>query len=307
MAVKGRTGNIVLAAVALVVVTAAVVDAVPKKSGGPETAPAAAPSIDIAGRAKLADTLRARGAGGTLYVVDRACELHALVLPALQEVPAPRSGGCSALVSGSSPPPGWSLWPSNARLAAWCDRGRVLVAASTGAVLPMIGGCAPAWKPDGSITYLRRGAVVQFPRTGRAQELLSAAQLRSALGRGWRAERIAWLGPDRLAVAASHRARFALALFSGKDVVARVVVESRIDLRASPRGRFLVTRGPSGVRIYDTRRGLRPVREFRTDAAVAWSPDERWLIVARPTRVVLRRGGHPLVLPLRALDLAWTR
>jgi len=307
VAVKGRIGNVMLAVVGLVVATAAVVDAVPKKSPRRNHAPAAARSIDIAGRPKLGDALRAHGASGTLYVVDRRCELHAFVLPALRQVPAPRSGGCTALVSRPTPPPGWSLWPSNARLAAWCDHGRVLVAAATGAALPLIGGCAPAWRPDGSITYIRRGAVVQFPRTGRAQEVLSAAQLRAALGRGWRAERIAWLGPDRLALAASDRARFVLALLSGKDVVARVAVEPGVDLRASPRGTFLATRGASGIRAYDARRRLRPVRDFGTRAAVAWSPDERWLAVATPTRVVLRRGAAAVVLPLPALDLAWTR
>src|SRR5207244_6505778 len=46
---------------------------------------------------------------------------------------------------------------------------RVIVSAAAGPSLPMIGGCAPAWRPDGSMTYIRRGAIVQFPRTGRVQ------------------------------------------------------------------------------------------------------------------------------------------
>jgi hypothetical protein len=171
----------------------------------------------------------------------------------------------------------------------------------------MIGGCAPAWRPDGSITYIRRGAVVQFPRTGRAEDLLTAAQVAAALGGGWRADRIAWLGPIRLAVAASNATNAELALFSGKELVARVPAEPGIDLRASPRGTFVVTRSERGVRLYDARHGLRRVRRFAADTAVAWSPDERWLAVGTLKRVVLRRGARRVVLRFGALDLAWTR
>ena len=87
----------------------------------------------------------------------------------------------------------------------------MIVSATAGLALPMIGGCAPAWRPDGSMTYIRRGAIVQFPRTGRAEVLRSREQLARALelapllkgSTGWRASRVAWLGPGRFAIVAS--------------------------------------------------------------------------------------------------------
>jgi hypothetical protein len=237
---------------------------------------------------------------GRLFFVDRACTLHALRLPSRSAVAAPRTRGCTALVSPGTAPPGWSLWPRHTTLAAWCEHGRVIVAAPSGPELPMIGGCAPAWKPDGSITYVRRGSIVQFPRTGRAVVVRTASELTDALGSP--VEHVAWLTSRRFAVATLHK----LAVFDGRRLVAvRAIAPGVDDLRASPRGSFLVVRRPNEVRVYDAR--LRPQGGFTSAAAVAWSPDERWTAVSDGTRVVLRRGRTRFVLPLAAVDLAWLR
>jgi hypothetical protein len=254
-----------------------------------------------------------------LYFVDSSCRLHALRLPSLAAMPAPLDGGCHALVSPASAPPGWSLWPRNTPLAARCDEHRrVIVSATAGPSLPMIGGCAPAWRPDGSMTYIRRGAIVQFPRTGRAQVLRSASQLAGALEqlpalrgvRGWHASRVAWLSPARFAVLASNRSRTVLAVFSGRRIVAlQDQVPSRVtELRGSPRGSYVVLGTAGGVRVYDARRRDLPrVRRFGLLVSVAWSSDERWRAVAQEQRVLLVGPHRSVVLPLRALDLAWTR
>jgi hypothetical protein len=292
LALSRRLGGVLLAAATAAVVTAAVVDAIRKDTRQPKRAGVT--------------SAPARGRLGTLYYVDRHCKLHAVTVPALRPAAAPRDSGCSALVSPSTPAPGWSVWPSTAHLAAWCDGNRVLVAAASGLRLPLIGGCAPAWRPDGSLTYIRRGTIVEFPRTGRAQDLLTAAQVASALGKGWRADRLAWLGPDRVAVAASNNARAVLAVFDGKQVVARIPVEPGLDLRASPHGSFVVARGANGLRIYDAR--LRRLDGSGADTAIAWSPDEHWRAVATRRRVVLSSTAmERVVLPSGALDLAWTR
>lgn len=41
--------------------------------------------------------------------------------------------------------------------------------------------------------------------------------------------------------------------------------------------------------------------------SVAWSIDERWFAVAQQQQVLLVGPHRSVVLPLRALDLAWTR
>jgi primosomal protein N' len=41
--------------------------------------------------------------------------------------------------------------------------------------------------------------------------------------------------------------------------------------------------------------------------SVAWSSDERWRAVAQEQQVLLVGPHRSVVLPLKALDLAWTR
>ena len=321
---RPRFATIALVLLAVTVIGAAAVDSVDKsffKDRSHAKTRKALPTRDVHlnNRNALAGRLLTEGVSGVLYFVDSACRLHALRLPSLVATPAPRDGGCRALVSPASAPPGWSLWPRNTPLAARCDEHRrVIVSAIAGPSLPMIGGCAPAWRPDGSMTYIRRGAIVQFPRTGRAQVLRSASQLDGALERqrglrglrGWRASRVAWLGPSRFAVLASNGSRTVLAVFLGRRIVALKprVPSLVIELRGSPRGNFVVLGTAGGVQVYDARRRDLPrVRRFGLLVSVAWSSDERWLALGREQKVLLVGPRRSVVLPLRALDLAWTR
>jgi hypothetical protein len=321
---RPRLGTTALALLAIGVIGAAVVDTLGKSifkqhSHAKAHHGPSATDAPLRDRNAIAGRLRTGSASGVLYFVDGACRLHALRLPSLAATPAPRDGGCRALVSPASAPPGWSLWPRNTPLAARCDEHRrVIVSAASGPSLPMIGGCAPAWRPDGSMTYIRRGAIVQFPRTGRAKVLRSRSQLAGALeglpalrGVGlWRAIRVAWLSPARFAVLASSGSRTVLAVFSGRRIVAlKADVPARVtELRGSPRGSYIVLGTARGVRVYDARRRDLPrVRRFGLLVSVAWSSDESWRAVAQQQKVLLVGPHVSVVLPLRALDLAWTR
>jgi hypothetical protein len=321
---RPRLGTIALAVLAIGVVGAAVADSLGKflSRSNSQATRGQVPTIthvQLADRNGLADQLRKDDVGGVLYFVDSKCRLHALRLPSLEGAPAPRAGGCRALVSPASAPPGWSLWPRDTPLAARCDKHRrVVVSAAAGPSLPMIGGCAPAWRPDGSMTSIRRGAIVQFPRTGRAQVLRSRTQLADALDgvpalrglSGWHASRVAWLSPARFAVLASTASRSVLAVFSGRRIVAlRLRVPTDVsELRGSPRGNYIVLGAANGARVYDARRRDLPrVSRFGSFVSLAWSSDERWSAVARQRSVLLVGPRRSVVLPLRALDLAWTR
>src|SRR3954465_7450586 len=308
-----KLGTVALLLLAIAVVGAAVADSIGKslshdRSSEQEQTVTVVRGVAFPHRAQLAASLRRSKVEGVLYFVDRSCLLHGLRLPGLTTAPAPRGSGCRALVSPASAPPGWSLWPRNTPLAAPCEEHRrVIVTAAAGPSLPMIGGCAPAWRPDGSMTYIRRGAIVQFPRTGRAQVLRSREQLARALelapllkgSTGWRASRVAWLGPGRFAIVASAGPRTILAVFSGRRIVSirTHVSDSVTELRASPRGDYLVLRTPRGLRVYDVRRSTLPrVLHFGAPTAIAWSGDERWVALARSDRVILQsaRGRTPL-------------
>lgn len=324
MAVKPprpRLRSIVLALVAASVVGAAVADSIGKSLFSKHASSTQAPppaQVTLANRTALAAALQRGGADGVLYYVDGACRLHALRIPSLAATAAPRGLACRALVSPASAPPGWSLWPRDTPLAARCERQRVVVSATAGPALPMIGGCAPAWRPDGSMTYVRRGAIVQFPRVGRAQVLRSRNQLSDALARfpalrgtaGWRVTSIAWLASTRFAVLAHSGTRRVIAVFAGRKIVGlRQHVPSGLsELRASPRGDLLALRARERVVVYSTReRALPRVPGFARAAAVAWSSDERWHALARAGKIVLVGPGAQLTLRLRARDLAWTR
>jgi hypothetical protein len=128
---------------------------------------------------------------------------------------------------------------------------------------------------------------------------------------GWRVSRIAWLGSTRFAVIASNRLRTVAAVFSGRRIVAfrAHLPRGATDLRASPRGRYVVLRSTHGLDLYNPRRADFPrLRSFGRAVAVAWSSDERWLAVARGSKITLAGPrNHRVVLPLQALDLAWTR
>jgi hypothetical protein len=86
------------------------------------------------------------------------------------------------------------------------------------------------------------------------------------------------------------------------------VPSSVIELRGSPRGNYVVLGTASGVRVYDARRRNLPrVRRFGMLVSVAWSSDERWLALGQEEKVLLVGPHRSVVLPVRALDLAWTR
>ncbi|HEX6702412.1 MAG TPA: hypothetical protein VF101_16915 [Gaiellaceae bacterium] len=276
-----RVANVAVVGAVAVVVAAAGVDAF-RGGHAHRPPPALRPAADALARAH---------ARGTLYYVDARCRLHALRLPSLVAAPAPRVRACSVAVaphrlSSAS----WSLWRPGARLVAFCRRGRVLVRAERGPTLPFIVGCAPAWGPRGALTLVRHGSVVQFVPHGRAEVVLPARGIRE----------VAWLG-SRVAVLEARR----VVIFDGALPSAEQRVAGRRVgmLRASPLGTRLSLVTGRRVLIFD---GELRLRRSLAGAAVAWSPDEHDLAIARGARIVVEQDGRTVAtIPLRARDLAW--
>jgi len=299
-----------------VLALAATFDAVRGKGSRAEPRrPAPAAEVRIPHRGATARALRAAGISGTLYYTRPDCRIRALRLPGLEPVPAPAPGAtvCSMAVS----PVGlktqsWALWRGPGPLVAFCDGGHVAVAALDGRTLPVIGGCSPAWRRDGSLSYVRRGSVVQFPPHGRAEVLLRRSEVAAALGRHDlpSVEELAWLGDSRFAATVSSGRADVLTLFDHGRLARWTAFPGAplFGLQASPRGdRLALLIGQGRLMLLDGR--LRPVplpRPLRTAHALTWSPGEGWTVGATDSSVVfVHPGRRPLAIGLQAMDVAW--
>jgi hypothetical protein len=284
---------------------------------------------------EAAERLRAAGVAGELLYSDDECVIHRLVLPNLEREPGPPERSCSYTVSpGGMLSIGDEIAEAGGYDAARCRDGRVewLLAHGTEDERPLVAlrGCRPAWRPDGALTFVRAGELrVGGPcarRDGRVEAcsrvLLSRTDLRSALARfSWvpaRAARIrsvAWIDNRTVAVVVYGRdgdvAGNSLAVFRSRRLVGEPLgpFPTLERLRVSPRGRFVSVVAPSGVLVVD-RLVRRLVRHEADALAIAWSPSERWVALARRTEIeiaehVARRGGEPVRLPYGASDLFW--
>lgn len=263
----------------------------------------------------LTADLRSTGVAGVLVMSDERCRLRALVLPELESAAAPDARACRFSLSKEGfLTVGGAVRQPGGPFTAWCRSGAVELAARSGTSLPFtrlyrFRGCAPAWRPDGTLTYVRDREVVQLDMSCRGgggfctRRLLSRPEL-GGLG----AVEILWLDRRTLALLAPGR----VALYrDGSPVGHADLGPHRLTgLEASPRGTFLAVRsgGPETIVVLD--RALRRV-PLPADGgrAIAWSPDERWVALATVDAIVLspvrEPGERTIRLPLRARDLAW--
>jgi hypothetical protein len=326
-------------AVGLLVVVAAI-DALRGGGGAPGTT---RPVLDA--QPALVRGLTNLGARGRLVYTDARCTVRALALPSLRETarPAALDPACAFSLSpdgrrASSPGADWS---PDGRLVAVC-RGTIVgvwVRRERGTAQQEWDGCSPAWRPDGVLTLVREGELLEV-RPGCAgpppceRVLLGRAVLRQAATRHPTArnapglvsepevEDVVWLSRSRVAVLLGVRfgGRLApespldlLAVFAGRRVIATNggLDDHLTALLRSPRGRYVATR---------------PDRLFRSDAsriflpaslvgvkALAFSPDERLLVVATRSNLVvldlsaLARGStsRGLRIPVVAQGVDW--
>jgi hypothetical protein len=268
------TGALVLGLLALGL--AAAVDAL---RGDATQEPVAAPAGVGSDREDAAAALEAAGATGTLTYSDENCRLHAVRLPELESVPAPRYASCEPHI----PSGGLGVLDGD---VVWSGLGFQAV----------------------QVVLSRADLAAAVSRDPQAWQLAYG-------GRGpYRARQVVALGGDRFAVVLDNpRADWEplLATFNGTRLVHLQVraVGPRDVIRPSPQGRYLGVVHPQGVDIQsaDGRQLTEPT--VTNPHAVAWSPDDRWTALATRYSVYVFPSARPdetIRIPLPGVrDLDW--
>jgi WD40-like Beta Propeller Repeat len=271
---------------------------------------------------------------GTLYYTDESCELQAIELPGQRPVEAPGWDECRFVLSPhrrrvAGAGSGWDPRsdPLIGRLFQSED-GRIQVSTNRGPEGAVFAGRAPAWRPDGTLTYFADGAVREWPSGDvvlsqrdlvRALRTLPIPELATRYDR-FRVREAAWLDDRRLAAILSadgpESREDMLAIYDGTELDQFTFdgPGGLSELRASPGGRYVAARStggrdaPGGFVMIESGRELNTPRlvGYR---ALAWSPDEQWVAIAAEGGVFVYRPGAPgppeLELDLDAQDLAW--
>lgn len=304
------------------VVVAAVVD------GARDDDPAPVAAMDVERDGDASAGLRLLGARGELVLYGEHCGQERLALPSLARR---RNDVCRAL--GVDSPDG--------EVVARCVDGNVETRLLETGELLRLPGCAPAWRPDGTLTAAHGGEIVSYRLCGAQQQCVSKLIERAELERAARrhpsvpdrparlralVDGVAWLSTTRAAVSISIRlgGRFeglgplgAIAFFD-RGRLEQTPPYFRLTggrLAASPRGSY-VTQTPDVILRPDGSQvslppHLRDVHDF------AWSPDERFVALATPFAVEVvdvgsiehydRTGGglRSVTLPQSAARLVW--
>jgi hypothetical protein len=323
---RWSTALVVGATLALAVLAAA--DALRER--GEPTAPAAAPTIKRPEPPTLHGLLRREEVSGFVVYSDQDCRLHSLLLPGMEDDVVREEGGGAVLqcrfgaTGGRILEEGELMSPDRSSIAS-CAAGRIEVReADSGIVARSIRGCAPAWRPDGTLTYAREEGVY-----GNGRRVLTRADLHRAARRHpnvadlsagvpfrVRVIDLAWLGRSELLASLEIRiqyveSQYLAVLFQGKAIVGIATNFNRTLRRSvvSPEGSFaaaedgtIMARDGGSVELPD---GL------PTGRAVAFSPDEQWLAYVTNASIYLigtprnSEPGRIIRLPVPARDLVW--
>ena len=256
-----------------------------------------------------AEVLSAAGVTGTLYFtlqVEEGCVLHTLALPGLEGANAFLLDRCEFDVSprgdvvsgGPCPATDIELRP-------------------VGGPPRHIRGCAPAWTPDGELTYVRDGDVLTLGGGTFVHDLGRVA--RNALGSDSRldVQQIAWLTDRRLAVRVTTRRVSVVVVIEGDRAVAEPLFADRAaqlgishateEILVTFPGGGVVVYGPSGEFVSGNRFQLGGI------TAVSYSPSGRFVALGRQGNLCIYeetdpppRERFPLAcLPFDVVDLSW--
>ena len=322
-----------------VVLALAVVDSLRGNGGDREPPPpgeaARALAADVESRAAIANRLRHEGIRGRLLYTDERCTLRAVTLPDLAPAATPgnRGLGCgfSASPDGERVATTGAAWSPDSRRVAVCRGTRVVVSVASERA-PEVArhqGCTPAWRPDGELTVVRRGEVVES--SGRA--VVPAPAIEAAVRAHpvapdspdlrvvYEIVDVAWLDAKRVAVLLrigftsgrrSLEPQPQVVLFEDGRVVGAEAAISESWTRLDARSGFVAVR--PGRLLDSGAKAVYPLLGTARSGAnpIAVSPDGRWLATGLRGRTTLLsipglRAGRfrSVTLPFAARDLAW--
>lgn len=258
--------------------------------------------------------LRRADVTGVLYFSVRSeggCRLRALALPGLQDAASFDLEWCRFDVS-----------PNGNVVAGPPCPGRTFEIRSVDELSSGFQGCAPAWKPGGELTFVRDGDVL----TPDGEILFdSLARLARNPFPGERpvllryVREMAWLTDTRLVAVLRNPtgdvADIVMIFESGRAVPGAFLPAGSGVYVSREAQEILVAYPTAGVGVYNRRGVIVSQARFTFPdlAAVAESPDGRWIALARPGNVCIYpeiepppRERFPVAcLPFDAVDLAW--
>jgi hypothetical protein len=265
----------------------------------------------IPGRIKLAAELSALGARGALYLTDATCRRFVLSLPGLQwaardGLPGSDCGFWARPIEGS----GFAARQVNAET----------IEVTSGAWSFAFAGTSPAFKPDGTLTFVRGGRIYEW--TARCAESTKTVRFEGNrdLPRCVRridgmedVHEIAWLDDsDYAVVAGPDQTASLLVVRGGRATRLWNSVGARLGgLEASPNGSYVAARIDGSLTLFRTDSADRIIDLPSRGALVrslSWSPDDRLAAVATDQAVeIFAPGGRrqSVTVPLTAAVVQW--
>jgi hypothetical protein len=260
---------------------------------------------------------------GVLYYSDRVdCRLRGLRLPDLAETNVPELGSCSFTVSpdGQDALPGEATWSPAGGLYARTRGGLIELGSPTSEQALHFPGSAPAFKPDGTFTYVRGGDILEWttscPRGARLFTLpgdnatARCQRIVAHVGSGT-VRSLAWLTNRRMALIAQPSNQM-VTIREGRLHVSTGTPGHRLsDLQVSPLGTYVSARADRGGGLLVLGADGHPVAlpSFKGPRSITWSTDERWTAVATANSVFVFRtdAGEARLrrLPIHAYEVAW--
>jgi hypothetical protein len=246
-------------------------------------------------------------ATGRLFVTEPGCRLRALRLPDLrwEDEPDGEPAPCRfaldavdrAVAEAISVAPG-------GQLRATCRDGRLAVFGPQGRTADIADACAPAWMPDGTLTFILGGEL--WRGTREIRRIVTRAELRDMFGRDAALEEVAWLDDRRIWAVVRVGSSDAVAFMTVSGLVfSPTFTAPRIEgLEVSATG-MVAARTDSGIVFFDS--GGRRALSFPGAKAVTWAPGNLVAAVATPRQILLVApvSREVVPLPLAVEDLEW--